>query len=197
MAFEFAEIPYSLKEILVASYNITTAVYQDPVSVDGDQKFVLTPVSDTAEMRDSGAVSRVLAVKTHANVTLGMGGVDFSMIAALTGGSNASSGSTPNQIRKLTPQAAGTRSPYFGALAAALTDDGGVFAVGVRAIVLDDEPEITFDGTSNNFIVSETSGKAIAVSNQIYLPKSYETVALWESSKPTDAAEFLAWFSSF
>ena len=194
MAFEFGEVPYTLNEILIASYNITADTYGVPAGMMGDQMLEVNPVADTDMLRDSGKITRLLARSTHAEINIGAGGFDWNVIAILSGASTSTSGTTPNQVRTATYS---LDLPYFGAIGVASTDDGGVMVVGLRCAKLDKRFKYTFDGTANKFMINDDlAGKAIYVGNVLDEVVVYETESDWTSAKPTDGTEFKAFFSA-
>ncbi len=199
MAHEFGEVPFGLQELLFMRYSIGSGAYTGTVvNMDSDQLFSVEPQSDNDEMRDSGAITRALSVFTKMNWTIGMGGWDVDALAIVTGSSSSSSGSTPNRVRTTKHFAGGAGLPYFGMIAAAPTDDGGVFVLGLKICKANAKPAAEWDGKENKFHVSEVEGVAIADaanSNIIFVDKQYETAADWTAAKPTNAATFLAFFA--
>jgi len=179
--------PYGLYQILIAAYNATADTYSTPVDLEADQKFDVDPQADTDQMRDSGQITRTLAVYTHANVTIGKGGISYEALGVLAG---AYYGADYAYVRS-----GGSGLPYFGAMGVVPTDDGKIIVAGLRAIKLDKPPQYTFDGTANTFVVNETSGVAIAVSRMVDKLKEYANEAAWLAAKPTDGTGFKSWFS--
>jgi len=62
---------------------------------------------------------------TTADITLDHGGIDLAVLAALTGGTIVTSGTTPNSKRVLDVGQAGLNRPYVMVAGQALADDGG------------------------------------------------------------------------
>lgn len=196
MALGVGENPYSLSEILVVSYNKVTDTYSDTiVSLDPDQIFDVDPQHDTDQQRNSGAVSAGLSVKTHSVVTVGFGGIPLSALAIMIGLTISDSGSGETLIRDITKLNAGNIMPYFGAIGVSPSEGGGVFVNALRAVMLDKEPQVKFDGTGNKFIMNEAPGIAFSISGVVDKWKIYATPTLWESNKPSDGTEFKAFFS--
>ena len=196
MTLSNGENPYSLIEIILTGYTRSTNSYSDTiVSLDADQVFDVDPQHDTDDQRDSGGISAVLSVKTHSVVKVGYGGLSFNALATMIGATVAESGSGATLVRTLTKRATGTILPYFGAIGVSPSEDGSVLVCGLRAIMLDKEPQVTFDGKTNKFLMNEGQGKAVSIGGMVDHWKAYATQALWDAAKPTDGATFLAWFS--
>ena len=196
MAHEFGEIGYSLSEVLVSAYNITADTYADAIgNLDSDQMVEIDPQADTDELRDSGKVTRLLAVTIKLAGKISHGGYDWDVLAAICGVSNATSGTTPNRVRTTTIPT--KKLGYFGLIGVMDTDDDGVIVVGVRSAKLLKRPKYTFDGTANKFVVNDDVGfTGIYVGNVLEEVKTYETASDWTAAKPTDGATFKAFFSA-
>jgi hypothetical protein len=198
MAFEFGEVSYRLREILLASFDQVPDTYGAPISLDGDQMMEVDPQADTDMLRDSGRNRRALAVVTHGDINLQAGGFDWGSIAILTGATAETCGSTPSRVREvLYPELL----PYFGAIGVADTDDDGVFVVGLRMCKLNKRFKYTFDGTQNRFMVNDDLGGVALFyddgTNDIMdKVRVYETAADWDTAKPSDGAEFRSFFDS-
>lgn len=196
MASEFGEVFYSLVEVIIADYN--SGSYDTPQSLDKDQKVDVEFTADNDELRDSGAIVDFLSVVTSGTFNVGMGGVDHSVLAIMTGTSTSTSGTTPNQVRTHDFKGGAANAlPYFGLIGVGIDTTGGYVAVGCPKVKLDTFPNFSLDGTANAFVISETGGKIAAdstLSNMIVRVRSYET--LTDYTTPADAAAFLAFFNA-
>ena len=191
---EFAEIAYTLTDCVVAAYNPTANTYGTPAALAHGQVVEVEPEADQDKLRSYGAYARGLSVLIGAKLKVKHGGIDFSVLAILTGMSNYTSGLTPNQVRTSDVDAGGQGLPRFGLLGVAATDDGGNLVVGLRNCLLDMFPKWTLDGEANKFFIGDTSGYAFAVSGMLIRAKAHETASLWTA--PTTGADFLAFFTS-
>jgi len=184
--------PFTLQAIQIASYDISADTYGTPYDLDADQILDFDPQADTDQMRDSGMITRLLSVMTHANFTITQGGLDFLALGTLTNGVSGQS--------YWEPEAGKTGLKYFGVLGVASLDNDGVVVGGLRACKLDTAPMVKFDGQSNKFSVSDMKGKAIAVAtssvNRIFRFKRYASASAWEAVKPTDGTTFGAWLKA-
>jgi len=184
--------PFTLQSILIASFDITADTYGSPYDLDADQILEFDPQSDTDMMRDSGSVTRLLTVMTHANFTITQGGIDFLALGVMTNGVSGQS--------YFEPEAGKTGLRYFGVLGVASLDNDGVIVGGLRACKLDTPPMMKFDGQANKFAVSDMKGKSIAVTassvNRIYRFRRYASLAAWEAAKPTDGTTFGTWLKA-
>ena len=178
--------PFTLHSVLIASYDIGADTYGTPYDLDADQIVELDPQADTDQMRDSGAITRLLSVMTHANFTITQGGMDMMLLGIITNGASGQS--------YWEPEAGLDGLKYFGFIGVASIDNGGVVVCGVRAGKLDTAPMIKFDGQTNKFSVADMKGKAIAVKtsgrNRVFRLKRYASLDAWEAVKPTDGTAF-------
>lgn len=185
--------PISLYEIIVAKTNSDATSYEDPIQLDLDQMFTVTPVHDTDTQRDSGGVRNLLSVFTHAEVTIQAGGIPFLAMVMMMGSNTSTSGNIVS-ISKPT----GLNNPYFGAVGVAPMEDGGYLGVGVMKIQLTADPVYTLDGNTNAFLQSEVSALAgkRPSDNLVFVSKLYDDLAAWQADKPADGAAMLAYMSA-
>ena len=184
--------PYSLQGILVAKTVAAATSYEDPIDLPKDQMFTVTPVHDTDQQRDSGSVTSLLSVPTHAEGTISVGGLPFTALAMMMGASTSTSGA----VVQINPKSSENR-PYFGAIGTARTEDGRVLAVGLYKCQLQADPVYSLDGNTNAWLQNELSflAAAKATVNQFMRAKIYDADSDWETAKPTDGAGFLAFFA--
>lgn len=184
--------PYSLYEVIIAGTNSDATAYEDPVALYKDQMFTVTDVVDDDEQRDSGKITSSLSISVRGDITLQSGGIPFEAYIVMTGASSSTSGA---EVTVDPP--AGENKPYWGAIGIAPTEDGRYLAMGTYKNQLAEDPEVNFDGTTNQWITSEMSGKALVKESvgQYKRFKIYDTLADWTAAKPTDGTEFLAWFA--
>lgn len=195
---EFAEISYTLTDCIVAAYNKTANTYGVPAALANGQLVEIEPEADNDEMRGYGKKTALLSVVTSAKIKISAGGVDSNVIAILNGSTNATSGTTPNQVRTMKFPAGGAGLPYFGLIGTAATDDGGLKIVGLQCCKMDTHVKYTVDGKENKFNVSETDGKAIPIDissvSYLLVTKDVETASAWVA--PLVGANFLNFFTS-
>jgi hypothetical protein len=195
---EFAEVSYTLSDLVVAAYDITANTYGTPISAAIGQSLEVDAEHDTDKLQGYGVTMRLLSVPRGAKIKLGMGGVDFDFLAAVAGISNYLSNLSPNQQGRSRFPAGGSGLPYFGAIGVSATDDGGLAAIGLQACKLDKYPTWTADGKTNKFNMSEVNGYAVpvAIGGSLYLHtvRRYQQASLW--TPPTTGAEFLAFFTA-
>lgn len=193
MAREFAEISYTLVDLVVARYNKNTGAYGTPERVEDGQMFVAEPESDNDKLRGYGVYTEGLSVPIGCKISLSMGGVDFSVLGIIAAITSASSGTTPNQVRTVDTPAGGSGLPYFGVLGVAATEDGGTVIMGHKRVKLDAVPKYTMDGTQNKFNLSEAAGYSFPENGKLHRIKAHETAANW--TRPADGTAFAAFFS--
>lgn len=196
--FEFAEVSYTLTDCIVAAYNKTANTYGVPAALASGHIVEVEPEADTDQLRGYGVKTALLSVVVGAKITFGAGGVDANVMAIVSGASNATSGSDPNQVRVQKWGAGGAGLPYFGLIGVAATDDGGVKIVGLQCCKLDTHPKYTMDGKENKFNTSETSGYAIPIAissaSILMVTRDVQTASGWVA--PLVGANFLNFFTS-
>lgn len=164
MAHEFGEVAFTLTELVVATYNITTGAVGSAVPIEDGQTLDITPMGDTDELKAFGRIKHMLSIPTHAEFKGGYGGISRSALAVITGNAEVESGTTPSRTF-FQNMVAGGVLPYFAIAGRALVEGGGSLAVGLKACMLDKLPAISFDGKANKFIVSEFSGRSLAAAD--------------------------------
>lgn len=184
--------PYSLYEVIVSKTNSDASSYEDPIALYKDQLMTVTPIHDTDQQRDSGAITSTLSVQTHGELTLQAGGVPFDAAIMMMGANSSTSGA----VVTIDPETGITR-PYWGAIGVAPTEDDRYLAVGLYKCQLQADPVINFDGTTNAWITNEMSALALAKASvrRFQRFKIYDTLSDWIEDKPADGTEVLAWFS--
>jgi hypothetical protein len=155
----YGEVVFSLKKLQIASYNILTDVMGTPVDLPEAQKLEFAFIADNDQIKAEGALTHLLSVITHGTFKMSNAGLSFEALAAITGASNASSGTTPTRSRKFRTAAGGDGLPYF-TIAGKMSAEGGAdFHVGLAVCKLDTMPSWTFE--QNKFVLSEMAGKCI------------------------------------
>lgn len=160
MPRSYGEVPYTLVDLKVASYNILTGTYGSPFSLDEIQTLEFTPVADNDQIKAFGRLRHLLSVSTHVEYKFSQAGIDFEALATIAGMTNASSGTTPNQSGTLDAEFDGESLPYFGLVGKILAEAGADVHIGLPVCMLDAIPGLKFE--QNKFVMGEASGKAIA-----------------------------------
>lgn len=195
---EFAEISYTLTDCIVAAYNKTANTYGVPAALANGQIVEIEAEADNDQLRGYGKKTALLSVAVGAKIKVGAGGVDSNVVAIWSGSTNATSGTTPNQVRTMKFPAGGAGLPYWGIIGTAATDDGGLKIIGLQCCKLDTHPKYTLDGKENKFNVSETDGYAIPIDissvSYLMVVKDVETASAWVA--PLVGANFLNFFTS-
>jgi hypothetical protein len=198
-AFGFAENPYSLSNLIIASYNITADTYGTPVEVPDGLTCSIEFQADSNVQRGYGAVKRGISVVTHATLAFSSGGVPFALMPILTGSTNNTSSSTPTRVKSMKHRTIGKSLPYFGAIGTAATDDDGTFVVALACCKLDTRPAFGLSGEENNYIMSEAAAKAFYITrgSEYILDHAvfFEDEDDWTDLIPTSGTEFKDVFS--
>lgn len=192
------EVLYTLSNVIVAAYDKVADTYSTPAELAGGQLVTLEPEADNDQLRAWGYVDELLSVVIGAKLTVGFGGVDRSVLAILSGVSNATSGSGSTEHATTAYTAGGAGLPYFGLIGVGPTTDGGVAVIGVQCAKLNQHPTFTLDGKENKFMLNEVEGMAIPILissvPRLMTVKAIRTAAAWVA--PTSGANFKAFFTS-
>jgi hypothetical protein len=194
---EFAELNYTLSDVIVAQYLKTTNTYGPPASLSDGQMVEIEFEADNDKLPSYGRFGALLSVIKGAKLKFGAGGVDADVLHAIGGMTNTTSGAAGSRRRKSRLLAGGAGMNYFGLIGSGPTDDGGLIVIGLQAAKLNTFPKWTLDGKTNKFNMSETEGYAIPVTigSSSVLP----TIEFWEDeadyTAPASAANFLAFFT--
>jgi len=160
MPRSFGEVPFTLVDLQIASYNILTGVYGTSRSLDEIQTLEFTPVADTDSIKAYGRLKHLLSVQTHVEFKLSQAGIDFEALAIVGGMTNLSSGATPNQKGELTASFDGSSLPYFGLVGKVQAEGVSDLHIGMPVCMLDVLPGLKFE--QNKFVMAEVAGKCIA-----------------------------------
>jgi hypothetical protein len=195
--FAYGEVAYTLIDLLVASCDVVDDTYGTPESVPAGRSVEVSFEHDNNVMPGYGRIVRRNSIEKSASLSIGAGGVPHAALAIMMGASIGESGSTPNRLRTMHTVAGGAGMPYFGMIAVAATDDGGVFVVALRACMLNARPTINIDGENNTFVMSdaEAAGDAPFTDGIIAISRSYESLDDWLTVSPEDGTEFKALFT--
>lgn len=189
---EFGELSYTLIDLLISEYN-ADGTNEIPISVANGQMYVSEPEHDTDKLRGYGQYTEGLSVPVGSKVSLKMGGIDYSVLAAMGAVTISGSGTTPNQVNTIDAPAGGAGLGYFSVIGKVAATNGAIAVIGHRKIMLDVIPKLTADGEANKFNISEAAGYSFPVSNKLFRIKTYETASGFIT--PTTGANFAAWFS--
>jgi len=157
MALATTALPYGMRDVRLTPVNddgsLGTAV-DLPVS----QTFSFGEAEDFEELRGDDQVVAIRGKGPKVEWTLEAGGITLAAYKVLAGGTLTVSGSTPNQVRKLSKLVTDAR-PYFKAEGQAISDSGGDFHTIIYKARASSSLEGGFaDGT---FWITKCSGDAI------------------------------------
>lgn len=198
--FIYNEVPFALSTIYVSAYNITTNTYGATVAnIAAPQLVEVDADHDTDILQGAGKNQRMISVLKGMDLKLAAGGIDFDAMTIMTGGTETSSGSSPNRRRLFRVPAGGSGLPYFGMVCVGRTDDNGLIVAGMQCCKLKKTPKFTLDGKENKYNISEAEGYAlpVTVGSAAYALTIRTYEAEGDFTVPTDAATFLAVFNPF
>lgn len=191
---KYGEIPYTLFEVLLFSYDSINDTYGDAYELPNDREFTVEPQAQTDELYDSGMVAEALTVATHATFTLGTGGYPSDTIRIMEGGTIGYDGS--GDIRELDARAGGEGLPYFGGIGVAASKGGGLYIAGFGKGILDAPLQYSFNGEENAFVTQEAGGRLLARNGRFHKRRWYRTLDMWISNRPTTGADFKTWLDT-
>lgn len=120
----FGDIPFGMTAMSVFPLDGSDALGTGVVVPVG-RKFEISPKEDTNQLTGFNAVMYSNVSKTSYDVTMEFGGIQLAVLAAITGATIVSSGTTPNAKKVLSVGEAGVARPYVAVVVKSLGDDGG------------------------------------------------------------------------
>lgn len=187
---EYGEVIYNISAMYVAALQADDT-FGTPAHIDYGQELVWEFEADTDELSGYGLTVELLAVIRKAMTTLKQGSFSSDARTILTGISQNTSGSTPNQVTTMDVTAGGRGLPYFGIVFQGESVLGNVIG-GAPKCMLETFPKLGV--SENKFTIHEAKLNAIAPSTTIRKPfrlKRYETAG----TIPSDASGFDTFFS--
>jgi hypothetical protein len=116
--------PFSLAELDVTVYGgADGTTLGTPVKMDAQQTLTVEPQADEVTLTSDGQVIETVQNNKRAAVTLGAGGMHLEVVAAITGGTLTTTGTTPNQKKKLSILGT-TKPPYVRIRGREILPDG-------------------------------------------------------------------------
>lgn len=187
---EFGEVIYNVESIIVAALQ-SDNTYGTPAIIEYGQELIWEFEADNDELSGYGMTVELLAIIRKAMTTLKKGSLSSDARTILTGMSQSTSGTTPNQIATHDVVMGGSGLPYFGVVFQGASVFGNVIG-GAPKCKLETYPKLGI--AENKFSIHEAKLNAIAPSTTIrkaFRLKRYETAG----SIPTDASGFDTFFS--
>lgn len=159
MARSYGDVLFTLVQCFVQTHNIITGAFGTAIELLEPQTFEFGFEADNDTIKAAGYNQHLLTVTTGATFKLSAAGITFDALAAICGATNESSGTTPNQLRRLRFGAGGAGLGYFALVGRMAGEQGDDAWVGLPYCKLDSPPN--WKAEQNKFIMSEVSGKAI------------------------------------
>lgn len=119
----YGSVPFGLD--LINVYVLSGETPGSAVPVPIGRTFGIEPNEETKELTGYNAVAASTTTQLSGDVTLEYGGTDLAVLAAITGATVATSGTTPNRIKTLDIGSSGVNRPYCLVIGKSLGDDGG------------------------------------------------------------------------
>ncbi len=119
----YGKVPFGLD--LINVYPLAGETPGSAVPVPIGRTFGIEPDEETKELTGYNAVAASTTTQLSGEVTLEYGGTDLALLAAITGATATTSGTTPNRITTLEIGASGVTRPYCLVIGKSLGDDGG------------------------------------------------------------------------
>lgn len=155
-----ASLPYGLTDLVIEPLDSSFApVVAAGVKLLNGQTMDVSPNEDQTDEEGYGVVVGTVYSATSADVTLHAAGTDLDALAAITGGTVASTGSSPNVVQTLDLGVVGQNRPYCRVTGRALGNTGGDAWLRVNAVRFS-LPGGGFDHKAFN--ETDISGRAIA-----------------------------------
>lgn len=165
--------PFGLTDMRVAVLDASD-VPGTFIAVPAGRTLEVTPTEDEATLTGyNGQVARNVT-NTAADLTMEYGGVSLEVLAAITGATIVTTGSTPNVVKRLKVGSAGVNRPYLMVIGKALDGTGDVWIVLYKAQF--NLPAGSFQ--EGEFYITNMDGGAIRNTNgYLYEFITHETAA--------------------
>jgi hypothetical protein len=148
-------------------------------------------------MKSYGSYSRGLSVPLGCKVNFKAGGIHYDTLVAVANASIAVTGVAPNQIFTVDIAAGGQGMGYFGILGISAVDDGSIFVVCHKQVMLNTPPKVEQDGENNKFMNWESEGYSfpflVSSTKKLKRIKRYQTPS--DFTVPADGTEFATMFA--
>lgn len=166
----YGQYPFGLVDVKLYAAGATPGT---AVQVPAGRVLEVTPTVNTVELTGyNGPVATDITL-TGADVRLEHGGVNFDVLAKVTGGTVVTSGTTPNEVKRLPMGVAGLATPNIRAEGKALGSDAGDAWVDIKSIKFS-PPAGSF--TEGAFYISNLTGRAVRdASGVLYELAQHET----------------------
>jgi hypothetical protein len=165
MALPTTSLPYGLREVKLYPLDASD-VFQTGVKLPISQTFSFSEAEDFQELRGDDKLQATRGKGPKVEWSLESGGISLAAYTVLAGGTLTTTGTTPNQIKKLNKKDTDVR-PYFGVEGRALSDSGGDF----HGKVYKARADASLEGEMKDgeFWVSSASGSGIGnVNGDLY-----------------------------
>ena len=178
----YASLPYGMTDLYVEKLDASdTPIAASGVRLLNGQTVEFTPNEDQTDEEGYGSVVGTVYSALSADVSLQSAGVDLDAQAAVTGGTVASSGSTPNVVQTLDVGVEGQARPYVKITGRALGNNGGSMTISLNKVRF----SIPGGGLDHKaFVPSTQEGRAIVPSagpnaGKLVTRKHYETATAY------------------
>lgn len=197
--FSFGEVMFNVDTAYIMAYSKSANTYSGTIDeLASPQEITFEPDMSTDVLMGAGYNQEALAVMKGAKMTVRAGGFDRSIFVTMTGNTDTTAGTTPNQTSVIKELAGGGGMSYFGLIAVGRTTNGGKLVCGIQCCQLDSPPKITLLGEDVQFSEWEAGGSALPVtisSNpRLRVMRTFETAS--DFTAPTNAATFLSYFTA-
>lgn len=126
MALNTIPLPYGLRDVKLTGYTDATSTTLNGSSVDlpNSRTFSFSEAEDFEELRGDDKLVTTRGKGAQVEWDLESGGISLEALQVMAGGTVATTGTTPNQIKKFTKKVTDAR-PYFKVEGQAISDSGG------------------------------------------------------------------------
>lgn len=174
MAVPDYALPFGMREIELTPFTTDQAtVYGTPVLLPVARKMTWSDTESFTDLRGGDAVVASRGSGPSVEWELEAGGIDLEAYAVIAGGSVATTGIAPNQIKTYSKNSSATR-PYFKAEGRAISDNGGDF----HAVLYKCRATGSLEGSfaDQEFSLTSASGKCFPSTVAADLNKIYDLV---------------------
>lgn len=172
---EYGDIAFTVQNVYVAPLN-TDNTFGTPGALEYVQSFSYDPLVDEDTIKAQGGNREKLTVIIGAESTLEEASLKATAVDIITGYTSSESGTTPNRVRTVDGEGAGSGKPYVGVVIVIATTNNGRLVYGFPRSMVKGDPQ--FQAGQNEFRTGEFGFEHLLTTINKYMRmKRYESAS--------------------
>ena len=173
MALNDPVLPFGLRDVKVYPISTSDGSIGSGIDLPAARVFKFSEAEDFETLRGDDAIISIRGKGPRCEWDLEAGGISFAAYQVMAGGTVSTSGTTPNQVKKIAKGDLDVR-PYFAVRGMSLSDSGGNF----HGLVFKARATKSLDGEQSDgtFWITKASGEGIGdATHNLYEFRQFET----------------------